>query len=64
MKTFSILAALTLTLASAGAHAERVKDLASVAGVRVASFCMALPALAGAVVFLRGGIRRRSVLRD
>src|ERR1044072_5097790 len=28
------LAALTLTLASAGAHAERVKDLASVAGVR------------------------------
>src|SRR4029078_7091430 len=34
MSTLTILAALTLTLASAGAHAERVKDLASVAGVR------------------------------
>jgi MFS family permease len=32
--------------------------IASVAGVRVASFCMALPALAGAAVFLLGGRRR------
>src|ERR1043166_7352583 len=33
-KTLNILAALTLTLGAAGAHAERVKDLASVQGVR------------------------------
>jgi len=33
-KTLNIFVALTCTLLSAGAHAERVKDLASVAGVR------------------------------
>jgi MFS family permease len=33
--------------------------IASIAGVRVASFCMALPALAGAAVFLLGGRRTR-----
>jgi len=34
--------------------------IASAAGVRVATFCMALPALAGAAVFLSGrGLRRR-----
>ena len=34
MKTLNIIAALALTLVAGTAHAERVKDIASVAGVR------------------------------